>query len=141
MRRFLLSLSIMVALVTACWADAVSDRDRSEFERIISAQIDAFRADDGPAAYRFASPMIRQYFPTPEIFMSMVKKGYAPVYRPQSFKFGAVGLDQTGNPTQRVTIIGPDGKTYEALYTMQQQPDGTWQINGCRLLEIPGLDV
>ena len=141
MRLFLLTLSIMAALASSCWADVIAGRDRSEFERIISAQIDAFRADDGPGAYRHAAPLIRQYFPTPDIFMSMVKKGYPQVYRPQSFKFGDAGIDQTGNPTQHVTIVGPDGKTYDALYTMQLQPDGSWQINGCRILEISGLDA
>ncbi|TGV95528.1 DUF4864 domain-containing protein, partial [Mesorhizobium sp. M2D.F.Ca.ET.145.01.1.1] len=30
-------------------------------------------------------------------------------------------------------IIGPDGKDYEAVYTLQQQPDGTFQITGCSL--------
>ena len=141
MRRFLLILSMLFALPLAAWAGGVSDRDRGEFERIIAAQIEAFRADDGPAAYGFASPLIRQYFPTPDVFMSMVRKGYPPVYRPQSYKFGAAGVDKTGSPTQRLAIIGPDGKPYEALYTMQQQPDGTWQINGCQLLPTQGLDV
>ena len=125
----------------AARAGSIPANDQSEFQRIISEQIEAFRSDDGMRAYGYASPMIRQYFPTPDVFMSMVKKGYLPVYRPQSFKFGAAEIDPAGNPTQRVTIVGPDGKTYEALYTMQRQPDGSWQINGCALLEIPGLDA
>jgi Domain of unknown function (DUF4864) len=70
-----------------------------------------------------------------------VRKGYPQVYRPQSFRFGVAGPDAAGRPTQRVTIVGPDGQTYEAIYTMERQPDGAWQINGCMLVKAPGLDV
>ena len=44
-------------------------------------------------------------------------------------------------PAQKMLVVGPDGKTYEALYSMEKQPDGTWRISGCTLLEIPGLDA
>jgi ketosteroid isomerase-like protein len=40
-----------------------------------------------------------------------------------------------------MTVVGPDGKSYTALYSMEKQPDGTWRISGCTLLEIPGLDA
>jgi hypothetical protein len=85
--------------------------------------------------------MIQQVFPTAEHFMAMVRQGYMPVYRPQSFSFGQAGLDAAGRPTQLVTILGPDGKTYEALYTFERQADGSWKIAGCRLLETPGLNT
>ena len=39
------------------------------------------------------------------------------------------GFSASGRPIQRVTIVGPDGLNYEAIYTMERQPDGTWQIN------------
>ena len=141
MRRILFVLMLLVLGTVAPRAQTLPAADQTEIQRVISEQIAAFRADDGVRAYGYAAPLIRQYFPTPDVFMSMVKKGYPPVYRPQSFKFGDAGVDAAGNPTQRVTIIGPDGKTYEARYTMQKQPDGTWKINGCALLEVPGLDA
>lgn len=39
----------------------------------------------------------------------------------------------------RLTAL--DGKRYEALYTMERQPDGAWKIAGCVLIAIPGLDA
>ena len=30
-------------------------------------------------------------------------------------------------------ILGPDGKDYEAVYTLERQPDGTFKITGCSL--------
>ncbi len=139
-RVFLLFLDAAVPLASAR-AQSVNDADQAAFERIITAQIEAFRADDGPGAYAFAAPMIQQVFPTAEHFMAMVRQGYRPVYRPQSFRFGKAGQDAAGRPTQLVTIVGPDGKTYEALYTMERQADGSWKIAGCRLLEAPGLNT
>ena len=131
----------LLAMPVAAVAQAQSGADRTAFERIISEQIDAFRADDGVRAYSYASPAIQQIFPTPEQFMAMVRNGYQPVYRPQSFRFGEAGTDQAGRPIQRVNILGPDGQSYEAVYTMERQPDGTWKINGCALVKLPGLST
>ena len=141
MPRSLLALLAAILLALPAWAQAPSPADRAEFQRIISEQIAAFRADDGKTAYGFAAPAIRRLFPTPEIFMRMVRQGYRPVYRPQSFRFGEAVPDPLGRPAQRVTIVGPDDKTYEALYSMERQPDGSWRIDGCTLLEIPGVDA
>ena len=102
-------------------------------------QIEAFRAEDGARAYGYAAPMIKQIFPNPDVFMNMVRQGYQPVYRPQSFTFGEAGFSASGRPIQKVTVVGPDGITYEAIYTMERQPDGTWQISGCAIVRAPDL--
>ena len=139
--RWVLALFFCVLVSLNAQADTVSPGDKAEFQRIITAQITAFQADDGPAAYDFAAPIIKNIFPSPETFMAMVKQGYPQVYRPSSFKFDEASADSAGRPTQRVTIVGPDGKTYQALYTMEKQPDGAWRIAGCAILEIPGVDA
>jgi len=115
--------------------------DAGAFQAVISAQIDAFRADDGAAAYGYASPSIRRIFPNPEIFMDMVRRGYQPVYRPQSYSFGQTGTAADGRPFQKVTLIGPDGLTYEAIYSFERQADGSWQISGCALVRAPDLNT
>jgi hypothetical protein len=132
---------LLAFMSVAAFAQSISETEKSEFQRIIAAQISAFRADDGPTAYSFAAPVVRKIFSTPEIFMAMVKQGYSPVYRPQSFNFTEALIDPMGRPSQKMLVVGPDGKTYEALYSMEKQPDGTWRISGCTLLEIPGLDA
>jgi hypothetical protein len=132
---------LLAFMSVAAFAQSMSETEKTEFQRIIAAQISAFRADDGPTAYSFAAPVVRNIFPTPEIFMSMVKRGYPQVYRPQSFNFTEALIDPMGRPAQKMLVVGPDGKTYEALYSMEKQPDGTWRISGCTLLEVPGLDA
>ena len=141
MLRSILAVLLWGFISVAAFAQSISETEKSEFQRIIAAQISAFRADDGPTAYSFAAPVVRNIFPTPEIFMAMVKRGYPQVYRPQAFNFTEAVIDPLGRPAQKMLVVGPDGKTYEALYSMEKQPDGTWRISGCTLLEIPGLDA
>jgi hypothetical protein len=142
-RRLMIALfaSILIGLPNLSRAQDVSAADKSEFQHIISEQIAAFNADDGPRAYAQAAPMIKRLFPTPDVFMNMVRNGYAPVYRQKSFKFGEVTTEFHGQPTQRVTIVDVNGKLWTALYSFEKQPDGSWKINGCTLVETPGADV
>ena len=140
-RRLMLLAGFASLTVSPALAESLSDSDRQSFRTIIEGQIDAFRADDGTRAYSYAAPMIRQIFPNPDMFMNMVRQGYQPVYRPQSFRFGEAGFSASGRPIQRVTVVGPDGLTYEAIYTMERQPDGTWQINGCAIVRAPDINA
>ena len=83
MRLIMCLLAAFLTLALPARADSLSAQDEADFRAIISDQIAAFEADDGPRAYSHAAPMIRQIFPDPERFMGMVKQGYPPVYRPQ----------------------------------------------------------
>lgn len=102
-------------------------------QAVIDSQLKALIADDGAKAYSFAAPNVKQIFPTVDAFMNMVTNGYPPVRKPQSYAFGKVEQTGPGSIVQQVLIVGPDGKDYEAVYTLQQQPDGTFQITGCSL--------
>jgi hypothetical protein len=131
-------MALALAVTTAgLRAQGASETDMALFRQIISEQIAAFNADDGARAWSYAAPSIKQIFPTPEVFMSMVKNGYQPVYRQQSFTFGEV-TEAQGRLIQHVTIIDTNGKVWTALYSMQKQPDGSWKISGCTLVQMPG---
>jgi len=125
---FLLALS----LAWPAAAQELSDRDRAAIRDVISQQIEAFRRDDGNAAFSFASPDVQRLFGTAQTFMDMVRKGYRPVYRPRVFDFGNI-VEMNGQPTQRVHVVGPDGRRVNALYPMTRLPDGSWRIDGCFL--------
>ena len=141
MRLFMCLLAAFLTLALPARADSLSPQDEADFRSIITDQIQAFEADDTTRAYSHAAPLIRQNFPDPERFMGMVRQAYPPVYRPKSFSFGKAGFSASGRPIQRVTIVGPDGLTYEAVYTMERQPDGSWQINGCALVRSPDISA
>ncbi|MFX4531941.1 DUF4864 domain-containing protein, partial [Acinetobacter baumannii] len=57
-----------------------------------------------------------------------------PVYRHQSFEFGEAKVSN-GQIAQRVQIVDEKGEAWEALYTLEQQPDGSLKITGCSLLK------
>jgi Domain of unknown function (DUF4864) len=73
-------------------------------------------------------------FPQADIFMSMVQRSYAPVYRHKSFEFGEARASN-GTIAQRVHIVDENGEAWEALYTLEQEPDGSVKIIGCVLLK------
>lgn len=141
MTRIFSTLLVSMLLMFSTLAYAQENADKQQFQDIISNQVAAFNNDDGATAYSFAAPQVKKYFPTKEVFLAMVKQGYPQVYRAKSLDFGEVFMDNFGRATQRVTLVGPDGRRYEALYAMEKQPDGVWKIAACTVLEIPGVDA
>lgn len=129
--RLFALLGTMLALALPAQAQ-VSPADQTAIREVIGGQIEAFRRDDGAAAFGYASPGIQGMFGTAETFMDMVRQGYRPVYRPQVFEFREIVTLQ-GMVTQKVHVIGPDGRPVTAFYPMTQQPDGSWRIEGCYL--------
>ena len=132
--RFLALLGALLALALPAEAQ-VSEPDRSAIRDVIERQIEAFRRDDGEAAFGYASPAIQGMFGSPDTFMDMVRQGYRPVYRPRAVEFREIVTLQ-GMPTQKVHVIGPDGRPVTALYPMSRQADGSWRIEGC-ILQAP----
>lgn len=131
MRRMILSLAAMF-LLAAPMARA-GDAEVKAAQSVIESQLQAFRDDDAARAYSYAAPSIKRIFPTKEAFMSMVTNGYPPVHRAQSHAFGKVEETGASSIMQQVLIVGPDGKDYEAVYTLERQPDGSYLITGCSL--------
>jgi len=131
--RFLALLLLALAAGTAAAQESsLSDGDRSAIRDIIGRQVEAFRRDDGDAAFGLASPTIQHMFGSSGIFMDMVRQGYQPVYRPRVFDFGEI-VELNGQPTQKVHVVGPDGRPVTAFYPMTRLPDGSWRIDGCFL--------
>ena len=130
MRAFVLLTALSIGLLQpACAGD-----DVAAAQNVIRSQEQALGRDDAAAAYSYAAPAIRGMFPQADIFMSMVRNQYAPVYRHRSFEFGEARAAD-GQIAQRVHIIDADGEAWEALYTLEQQPDGSLKIIGCVLLK------
>jgi hypothetical protein len=137
--RFALLLSAALLLAPA-GARALDEASAAEIRSTIQNQLEAFRRDDAQAAYGFAAPGIQRMFPTSEIFLDMVRRGYAPVYRPRSFAFERM-RDTDGRIVQEVGIVDADGVRWLAVYSMEKQDDGTWRISGCSLVKAPDQSV
>jgi ketosteroid isomerase-like protein len=140
MRRAALALLILLVAVAPGRADMPPAGEQGAIRDVIEAQLDAFQRDDAAAAFAYASPAIRDMFGTAERFMAMVREGYAPVHRPRRVEFRDL-VTERGRLTQRVYVVGPDGRPVIANYFMERQPDGSWRIDGCVLEEVPDLPV
>jgi hypothetical protein len=130
-------LALLIAFLVSSAPFARAAEDVATAQSVIRSQEEAFSRDDAAEAYTFASPGIKYWYRTPEVFMSMVRNGYAPVYRHQSFKFGAA-TTAGGKIIQEVEIVDADGVAWEAMYTLEPQGDGSLKISGCVLKKLVG---
>ena len=121
---------------TPAVAQAVTP-DGAAFHKIIKDQMKAFASGDANSAFSYATSALQQHFQTPAIFMDAVKRGYRPVFSPRDITFGSSRVTSKG-PVQEVYLTGPDGEDWLALYSFEQQEDGTWRISGCYLTKSSG---
>src|ERR1700730_7933315 len=128
------TIVLLFAVVLIFTAPALAADDVAAAQGVISSQAEAFSRDDAAAAYSYAAPAIREMFPQADIFMFMVQHSYAPVYRHKSFEFGEARL-AGDKVAQRVHIVDANGEAWEALYTLEREPDGSLKIIGCVLLK------
>ena len=128
------ALVLMIAFLIGLASPGSAADDVAAAQTVIRAQEQALGRDDAATAYSYAAPAIRQLFPQADIFMFMVQNSYTPVYRHQSFEFGEARAAD-GQIAQRVHIVDANGEAWEALYTLEQQADGSLKITGCSLLK------
>ncbi len=138
MFRSLMPLAVLLVLLLPQSAPAgeavlLGAAEATAIRGVISAQLEAFQRDDGAAAYAHAAPMIQQKFGSVVSFMTMVRSGYPAVYRPREVAFLEARV-KDGVTVQALRLVGPDGAGVVALYFMEQQPDGSWRINGVTLV-------
>ena len=133
MHAFVLLAALLIGLAVPVRAANDVTAAQTTAQAIINSQVEAFGRDDAVTAYSYAAPAIQSMFPQADIFLSMVQRSYAPVYRHKSFEFGEAPVAD-GKIAQRVHIIDADGEAWEALYTLEQQPDGSLKIIGCLLI-------
>ncbi|MBJ3775103.1 DUF4864 domain-containing protein [Acuticoccus mangrovi] len=136
-----MKLAVSAFLVAFLALSGAAQADPDAVRQTIRAQLDAFKAGDAKAAYALAAPSLKRMFPTPERFITMVRRGYAPVYYGRSPVFLRSHAIDDGRFAQEVGIVDQSGKAWTALYTLARQPDGSWRITGCYLREAAGQNV
>ncbi len=136
-RLFIAVLASVAWLGTASAQNALP-RDAG-IEGTITAQIDAFLADDFAKAFTYASPNIQGMFGTSERFGQMVRNGYPMVWRPDDVQYLEL-RDIAGNLWQKVLIRDRQGGAHVLDYQMIQTPEG-WRINGVQILQAPDVSA
>lgn len=136
-----LSFAALAGNGVAAGGDAKAGSEAKAIETTIRAQIDAFSRDDADAAFRYATPKIQKMFGGDSSrFLRTVREGYPAVYRPSSLFF-LPPKRQGESWVQMVNVADSDGKLWVAYYDMRQQPDKSWKINGCELVETAGTAI
>lgn len=135
---FSFGLSVILSLFVFASSVRADDAAKKAAQATITGQIEAFKAGDDAKAYSYAAPNIQLFFPDVQGFMAMVKKGYQPVWKPQTYDFGPAKEADNGQISQEVFVTGPDGKPWTAIYTLVRGPKGDWLINGVQI--VPGDD-
>ena len=130
------AIVIFLFITPLAVAQAVSADDAAAVRKVIEAQLDAFRKDDGPRAFSYATAEIRLTFGSAENFMEMVRSEYAVVYRPRSVAFDAPVWAGPDDLVQPVRLTDGEGRAWVALYPMLRGSDGVWRTNGCQLRRV-----
>jgi Domain of unknown function (DUF4864) len=147
-RRVLRAAMTLMQVIALCgsWAivsdsmaaDQLAATDKRAIEQIIRSQLDAFGHDDADRAFGFATPDIQHMFGTSDHFMEMVREHYEPVYRAMGVRF--VRLESVdGQWVQTVQITDGEGHVWRALFTMRRQPDKSWKVGGCQLVQTNAI--
>lgn len=137
MKKLLAALILFVVATCPAGAQVANPKFSSaspqEIQLVIKDQLAAFAADDAQRAFAIAAPSIQQMFGSAEQFMQMVRRSYPVVYRPASVNF--LISEQDGNATiQPVAMTDTEGKSWTAVYRLEQGEDKVWRIAGCVLL-------
>ena len=133
MRRVLILAAVLLIAALPVRADQPADAIRA----VIEAQLRALQANDLPAAFAHASPMIQSKFGSPEVFGRMVETGYPMIWRPAGHQM--LDLVETARgPVQTVLFQDRQGRYFEAAYEMVQV-NGVWRIDGVYLRPAAGV--
>ncbi len=100
----------------------------TEPRAVISAQIEAFQANDLDTAFSFAAPTIQKMFGTAKRFGQMVRSSYPMVWRPSDVRFGSFVVEGE-KQVQTVYLTDNTGSVFVASYVMLATDTG-WQIGG-----------
>ena len=145
------SLSALIMILTIIGEVATVDRtyatppkltesEIAKIRSVISGQLQAFRRDDAQKAFSYAAPSIKEKFKTPKKFLKMVRRYYFPVYRPRDFEFRPIQMVDD-KIIQPLAVIGPSGVQEIVLYALEQQPDHSWKIGGCIMVNGLGEET
>jgi hypothetical protein len=133
MRYLILTMCLVFGLSMPAQAQ------EAEIEATISAQIEAFRADDFAQAFSYASPAIQGIFQTPDRFGAMVRGGYPMVWRPAEVQYLEL-REINGTLWQKVRITDASGRLHLLDYQMVKLGND-WKINGVQLLQSNELSA
>jgi len=130
----------------ACYAGRISEiteitpTDAVAIHTAVRSQLDALSKDDAASAFELTSTTKRMQIGTPDNFLRMIKEDYDPIYRNLGVIFSAPQVID-GDAIQVVRVTDSDSRVWVAIFWMQQEPDSSWKIDGCQLLQTTSVST
>lgn len=133
-------LALMFLVAPALSQDA-EEVDSSVWQDVISGQIEAFRAGDAEGALVFAGQAFKDTYDDPVNFIRyIIEGGYGAIVASTAHRFDDYQVVSDGLVLQTLTITGPDGSPYQALYQMGEEEDG-WRVWSVALRKAGGTPI
>lgn len=141
-RLWIVSLSMtMVALVAPLSGEEVTPAPPTEWQKVITSQIQAFRDQDAPRAFSYAGIGFQATFPNAETyFVAIIQSGYAPIMDSLSHRFGEFRMLGDMGVVQQVKFVGNNQQLYDAVYQLTQETGG-WRVQGVYLMAPNGVSI
>ncbi|MEH6468613.1 MAG: DUF4864 domain-containing protein [Porticoccus sp.] len=136
-----MAISIMLFSAISVFAtEEVDEVDVRAVRLVIDSQISAFKSGDHQSAYAFAAANVKQAFPSVEIFIDMVRRGYMPLYQPESYFFGRNMLSE-GEVYQELIVTDANRQLWQIIYTLVQQEDKSWKVTNVLMYPYKGTSA
>ena len=115
-------------------AAPLAETEAVKVRSVIVAQLEAFADDDAESAFETATPAVREAIGSSGRFLALVRGAYPMVYRTSSVSFHKPKAEE-GSVLQLVEITDENSKSWLAIFSLEQQPDSSWRISGCAVVE------
>ena len=102
---------------------AAPEAEKQAAQKIIVAQLEAFKADDYKTAEKYQASGLKQTFASTEQFRQMIKQSYPQFANYKAVKWGKARIDGPLLQVQ-VVITGQDNSEIAALYSMIKENVG-----------------
>ena len=136
---WLFCLAALLPVGRAC-AENVAAADARLIKMVVQSQLKALSEDDATEAFALSTPEARSEIGSPENLMRIVKENFGPLYHCRLAIFMNPENDD-GDVTQTVRITDDQDHVWLAVYDMEQEPDGGWEIDGWELLETDTISI
>jgi hypothetical protein len=141
--RMLPALTLAFAAALAPLPAAASplpENEAADVRKVVIAQIEALADDDADRVFATTTPAVREAVGTSGRFLAMVRGAYPMVYRPRAVSFHKAEKDDD-TVLQMVEVTDQDNKSWLAVFVLEKQPDTSWAIGGCAVVQNPWLST
>ncbi len=138
-------LALMAVVMAFTWsiqakAAGLGKSEVTAIQSAVQLQIEALVNDDADRAFALTTEDARNRLGSPDNFLKMIKEEYDPVYRHRTALYSSPQI-VLGKVYQVVRLTDLDSHVWVAIYLMHKDAQGTWKIDGCRLIQTPTVAV